>query len=109
MKEKDPKRCTVPPSKLSQNKALVKCEECGAVYKARSGLRKHMKVHEKIMKTIDMKGEADKNDVSQKPVSENMIVDNNNTTNNIVLLSDDGSVIDQGKLQDVEIVFIDES
>ena len=112
MKKQDPnKSLTVPPekSKDSQNKTLFQCKECDAVYKDRTGLRKHINVHKKINKLREMRLETDKNKGSANIFSEGMEVNNSNTANNVILISDDGSVIDHGQLQDIEIVYIDES
>ena len=90
-------------------KVKYKCEECDIVYRDRTGLRKHIKAHEKMNKLSDSRVETDKNQVSESTVNENNNVENSITTNNVVLISDDGSIIDQGQLQDVELIYIEES
>ena len=57
----------------------------------------------------EMRLETDKNKESVNIFSEGMEVNNGNSANNVILISDAGSVIDHGQLQDIEIVYIEES
>ena len=110
LKKNDLKQTLTTPSeksKDSQKKALFKCKECKAVFSSRNGLRKHIKIHEKINELSENRVETVKNDESENIVSDDMIVDN--TSNNVVLICDGGNVVDQGQLLDIEVVYVEES
>ena len=99
----------------SANKARLSCKECNKVYSDRRGLRKHMKVHENFntqSKQIE-NFENNKTNESQNTVEENLLVENHGPIEGLVFICDQnvpyGKPLQQGQVQNIELVLIDES
>ena len=98
-----------------KSKENFNCNECNKVYTDRSGLRKHMKVHEKIIKQNEniVDNENNKVNESLNTVEEDFVVENHGPIENLVFICDQnqpsGPTVEQGQLQNIELVFIDES
>ena len=93
-------------------KTLFHCKECDKVYNGRSGLIKHMKLHKKITKQSEMKGDIINKTDETENVVEDVIVENYGPVENLFFICDQNqSLVNslQGQPQDIELVILEES